>query len=163
MKRLLLSSAVLLMALQLAPAQDTAFRYNATGLEVKAPDQMKVLVEKLDPDAQAWGLNDKNIRSEIEEKLKSARITPLPEDDFSLPYRLYLEIQLLDTVFHLRVTFERVVSYRVGKKEFHTFASVFHRNSIGINSKKDGNHLLRILHTFLDDFVQAFAQANAEK
>jgi len=160
MKRLLLSMVILLLAFQMAPAQDTAFRYNATGLEVKDPGRLKILIAKLGQESQEWGLTEKRIRSEIEEQLKSLKIISLPENDFSLPYRFYLEIQLLDTVFQIRVAFERVVSYRVGNKEYHTFASVFHRNSIGINSKKDGNHPLKILHRFLDDFLKEFGKAN---
>ncbi|MBF0279472.1 MAG: hypothetical protein HQM13_16865 [SAR324 cluster bacterium] len=160
MKQIFLIMGILLLAFHTTPAQDTAFRYNASGLEVTKPGQIKVLIEKLGEESKQWGLTENKIRNAVEEKLQNFKITSLPESDFSLPYRLYLELQVLDSVFQIRISFERVVSYRVGKEEYHTFASVFQRNSIGINSKKEGDHPLKILNRFLDDFLDAYRKAN---
>ncbi len=161
MKNIIGSLLVLLFMGQTLPGQET-FHYDASGLAVEEASKIKVLVENPGEEGQTWGLTEQSIRTAIAGKLQSAKIVPLPEENFSLPYWLYVEIQLLDTAFQVGLNFDRLVSYRVKQKVFHTFATVFIRESIGINSKKDGQYPLRILNKLLDEFLSEFQKANQE-
>ena len=150
---------VLLFMAQSVLGQDS-FQYSASGLVVEEPNKIKVLVEDPGEDGQQWGLTEQIIRTAIVNKLQSANIVPLAEKNFSLPYWLYVEIQVLDTTFQVGLNFDRLVSYRVQQNVFHTFATVFIRESIGINTKKDGQHPLQILDKLLDEFLNDFQKAN---
>ncbi len=159
MKSIIGSLLVLLFMAGLVFGQET-FHYSASGLAVEEPDKIKVLVEDPGEEGQAWGLTEQNIRTAIHKKLQSANIVPLAENHFNLPYWLYVEIQVLEMAFQVGLNFDRLVSYYVRQKIFQTFATVFIRESIGINTMKDGQHPLQILNELLDEFLVEFQKAN---
>ncbi len=161
MKHVLLWMIGILMCFQTIQAEQEAFRWNATGLEVSDYKQLKVVVTELGKeDREQWKLTEAQIKEKVETKLTSFQIMPLASKDYSIPYRLKVSTQILDTAFHLKIAFERVVIFRVGKQEYHNFATVFQRETLGINSKKDKDHILRILNRLLDQFIKEFVKVN---
>ncbi|MBF0288355.1 MAG: hypothetical protein HQM14_11100 [SAR324 cluster bacterium] len=161
MKRVFLWIIGMLLCLQTIHSQESAFRWNATGLEVDDYKQLKLVIAELQKeDLEQWKLTESQIRQTVEDKLKSFKITPLSKKDYTVPYRLHVGIQILDTAFQLKVAFERVVIFRVGKQEYHNFATVFQRETLGINSKKDNSHIFRVLDRLLDQFAREFVKVN---
>jgi hypothetical protein len=131
-----------------------------TGLEVDNYRDIVVLVENLNPAAEALGLTAGGIEDRVELRLRAAGVTPTSE---YLTYYLYVNVGVTGNAFTIAVNFSRLVLYFAGDTTYRTVGATWSTSVRGTfvrDSSAAATYILDRLDESVEEFLLEYLRTN---
>ena len=129
-----------------------------TGIEVKEPS-IHVYVAVLSDDAKSIGLNNKIIRSKVENTLRQNNIEVLDSSEYRT-YHLFVNPHVYGNGVHISLEFIRAVNYKVGNKKYSRWATTWEQGLTGAHNNSDSDFIIDGIGDLVEIFISDFYKAN---
>jgi hypothetical protein len=156
---LFISSAVLLGLTLTVNAQSSDRRDGLRGITT-----LRVVVESLPTSAEGTGLDLQQLQTDVELRLRKARVTVLDKGVWSY---VYLNVNIVKASFgdvyavSVELAFQRGGLFGVGKDAVFAFASVWSKGALGIVGKQNLSTTVRdTVGDLSDQFINDLLAAN---
>ncbi len=134
-----------------------------TGLEVLPGTKIPVVIERLDDECEKLGLICDLIKSKVELQLHRNGITVCnKEDQTKSDVYLYVQCNVKSNAFSIKIHFNRIMYYWVGKNKHIVVASPYHKDVVGIHGF-DREFIIQGLIDLVDIFSNDFIKSNQKK
>ena len=125
-------------------------------MDVSDYPRVRVVIEKLDDEAENLGLTTAALSDRINKALRAGGLRPITE---GYPdHYFYVNINVLKNSFNIEVSYHRKVNYRAGDAERWTWATTWSKERIGTSQSAD--YVLKSVAEMVNTFVEEFAKAN---